>query len=305
MIVRQRQNWFRMLLVWSGSVLPKILPQLAFTTLLAASVTITHGQLGSLKLTLTAIPFSLIGVALAVFLGFRNNASYERYWEARKIWGALLNDGRSFARQVHTLLRCSEKEKRRLVLLAAAFVHALRHQLRYTDPTPDLARLLDSNDLDRVSKAQFKPAVILVIISEGLTAARERGELDPILANSIENTLGGLSHVLGGCERISNTPIPFTYSVIIHRIIYVYCILLPFGLVDSIGFMTPLIVAFISYTFFALEALSDEIEEPFGTMPNDLALETMSLTIESTLRESINDSGPMPSPPPATAFVVH
>jgi putative membrane protein len=293
-----------MLLIWRGSVLPKILPQLIITTLLAVAVTITHGQLGSLKLTLTAIPFSLIGVALAVFLGFRNNASYERYWEARKIWGALLNDGRSFARQVQTLLRSPAPEKRRLVLLGVAFVHTLRHQLRQTDPSSDLARLLGQPDLERASKARFKPAVVLVIIGEGLSAARERGELDPILANSMESTLGGLSHVLGGCERISNTPIPFTYSVIIHRIVYLYCFLLPFGLVDSIGFMTPLIVAFISYTFFALEALSDEIEEPFGTMPNDLALNAMSLTIEETMREIIGDESPMPPIPAAVDYVI-
>jgi len=304
MIIRQRQNWFRMLFIWRGSVLPKILPQLIITTLLAVAVTITHGQLGGLKLTLTAIPFSLIGVALAVFLGFRNNASYERYWEARKIWGSLLNDGRSFARQVHTLLRSPAAEKRRLVLLAAAFVHALRHQLRQTDACSDLARLLEPQDLARAAQARFKPAVILVIIGEGLSSARERGELEPILASSIENTLGGLSHVLGGCERISNTPIPFTYSVIIHRIVYLYCFLLPFGLVDSIGFMTPLIVAFISYTFFALEALSDEIEEPFGLMPNDLALDTMSLVIEATLRESIGDPGPTPPLPEPVDFVI-
>ncbi len=100
---------------------------------------------------------------------------------------------------------------------------------------------------------------------------------------------GPVDRALGGCERIASTPIPFTYAVIIHRTIFLYSVLLPFGLIDSIGPMTPVIVAFIGYTFFALEALAAEIEEPFGTEQNDLALDTMSRMIESTLREMLGE----------------
>ena len=103
--------------------------------------------------------------------------------------------------------------------------------------------------------------------------------------------------LLAGCERIANTPIPFTYSVIIHRIIYLYCLLLPFGLLDSTGVMTPVIVAFIAYTFFALEALGAEIEEPFGTEPNDLPLDALAWTIEATLRESLGETDLPPESP--------
>lgn len=304
MIVRPRLHWLRMLFVWRGSVLPRILPQLAFTTVLAAWVVWTHGQLGNLKLTLTSVPFSLIGVAIAIFMGFRNNASYERFWEARKIWGALLNDCRSLARQVMTLGDFTPQEKRRLIYGIAAFVHALRHQLRDSDPTEDLKRLIPAEDFERVKTAAYKPAVVLALLGEWFAEARRGGRLDPILVPAIESNLSGLSHELGACERIANTPIPYTYSVIIHRTIYLYCILLPFGLVDSIGLMTPLIVAFISYTFFALEALSDEIEEPFGFMPNDLALDALSTTIERTLRETLGEKD-LPEPVKPHDFVLH
>jgi len=108
---------------------------------------------------------------------------------------------------------------------------------------------------------------------------------------------------LGGCERIANTPLPFTYSVILHRSAYLYCTLLPFGLVDSIGAMTPLIVAFVSYTFFALEALSDEIEEPFGTMGNDLALDALVAGINASLREMLGETPP-PAPVPDENFIL-
>ena len=95
MIVRPRPNWLRMLFVWRGSILNKILPQLCFTTALSIGVVIFHGELLDWKVTLTAVPFSLVGVALAIFLGFRNSASYDRYWEARKLWGKLLTDSRN------------------------------------------------------------------------------------------------------------------------------------------------------------------------------------------------------------------
>jgi len=303
MIVRPKPNWLRILFVWRGSVLPQILPQLCFTTALAVAITVSHGQLAGFKFTLTAVPFSLIGVALAIFLGFRNNASYERFWEARKIWGGILNDSRSFARQVLTLTSLPSADKRRLIEGAIAFVHALRHQLRHSDAAPDLRRLLPPEAFERVNAARYKPAVILVIIAEWLAKARDEGRLQPILAPALETTLGNLSHAIGGCERIANTPIPFTYSVIIHRTVYCYCLLLPLGLVDSCGHMTPLIVAFISYTFFALEALSDEIEEPFSTMPNDLALESMSLMIEGTLRESMGDTNHPRMPEPVNFII--
>jgi ion channel-forming bestrophin family protein len=303
MILRPRLHWLRMLFVWRGSVLRRILPQLLFTTALAALAAFTRGRLVGHKLNLTATPFTLMGVALAVFLGFRNSASYDRYWEARKLWGALIIDGRSYVRQVVTLTRGTPDEKRRLVRLGVAFVHALRHQLRGTDPSSDLARLLNVEDHARIQAAQYPPAMALLMMGEGLTVARESGALEPVLVPAFEQTLSGFSQILGGCERIAGTPIPFTYSVILHRTVYCYCMLLPFGLVDAIGLMTPLMVAFISYTFFALEALSDEIEEPFGTMPNDLALEAMAFNIEATMRESAGD-GPWPELPKMDADFV-
>lgn len=97
-----------------------------------------------------------------------------------------------------------------------------------------------------------------------------------------------LSDVVGGCERIASTPIPYTYSVLLHRTVYIYCFILPFGFVENLGWLTPFIIVFIAYTFVALEAIADELEDPFGKQPNDLALDTMSAMIENTLLELNN-----------------
>ena len=290
MIVRPRPHWLRMLFVWRGSVLPDIAPQLLATTAFAIVVTVLHGRLFAWKIPLNFVPFSLIGLTLAIFLGFRNSTSYARYWEARTLWGTLLNETRVLVRQALTLTGSPASDAPALTARLIAFVHALRHQLRMTDPTADLERLLSAQECSRLQPVRYKPAMLLLMAGEWLRDRREAGQLAPALAQAMEVPLGRLTEALGGCERIASTPIPFTYSVIIHRTIYLYCVLLPFGLVDAIGPMTPVFVAFIAYTFFALEALGAEIEEPFGIEPNDLALDAMSAMIEATLREMMGET---------------
>lgn len=107
-----------------------------------------------------------------------------------------------------------------------------------------------------------------------------------------------LSSILGGCERISNTPIPFAYSLIVHRTVYLFCALLPFALVSDLHYLTPLVSVFISYTFISLDSLAEELEDPFGMAPNDLPLNAISATIEINLREMIeDDEKPIPMKP--------
>ncbi|RZT29025.1 bestrophin family protein [Cupriavidus agavae] len=293
MIVRPPLHWLRMLFVLRGSVLPRITPQLVGITLFAALITLAHGRIGDWKVSLNFVPFSLIGLTLAIFLGFRNSTSYARYWEARTLWGSVLNETRSLTRQALTLVH-DRDAARQLAFRLCAFVHALRHQLRGTDAGPDIALFLDTAGAARLQAARFKPAIVLLMAGEWVGEQVRGGRLAPSLALPMESSLSLLSTALGGCERLAGTPIPFTYSVIIHRCIYLYCVLLPFGLLDSIGLMTPVIVCFIAYTFFALEALSAEIEEPFGEEANDLPLAAMSYMIESTVLEMVGE-------PPRTA----
>lgn len=288
MIIRPRLHWLRMLFVWRGSVLRDIAPQLLATTAFAILVTVLHGRLFQWKIPLTFVPFSLIGLTLAIFLGFRNGTSYARYWEARTLWGSVLNNTRTLLRQALTLAD-APAEVRPLAARLIAFVHALRHQLRRTDPAADFERLLTAEDRARLQPVLYKPSMLLLMAGEWLRDRRQAGDIAPAIVPAMDAPLSHLNEALGGCERIASTPIPFTYSVIIHRTIYLYCVLLPFGLVDSIGPTTPVIVAFIAYTFFALEALGAEIEEPFGTAANDLALDAMSAGIESTLREMMGE----------------
>lgn len=303
MIVRPRPHWLRLLFVWRGSVLPRILPQLLLVMGIAVAVVLSHGELADRKVTLTATPFTLIGIALAIFLGFRNNASYDRYWEARKLWGAMLVESRALARQLLTLANLPPAHSRRLIHLVIACVHALKLQLREETKLSPLTQWLSPAQFARLQGSNAKPTQILLMLGEELRQLRRDGLLSEWLAPSLERHIDGLGEAIGGCERIAGTPLPFTYGVMLHRTVYLFCALLPFGLVDSIGIMTPIMVGFMAYTFFALEAIGEEIEEPFGTMANDLPLDALAANIELNLRELAAEAD-LPAPPAPVDYIL-
>jgi len=278
-----------------GSIVPKTAPQILATVLFASLVVYSHGVLFRKDLTFTAAPFTILGLALSIFLGFRNSAAYDRYWEGRRLWGELLVSCRIFSRQVATLIAPGQSReelnglRRRMVYKAAAFAHALRHHLRETAPENDLRPFLSHEDLQAVLNSVNPPHAIVRSLSRDLEQCLSHTLIQPPLAASLDSTMASLDRVLAGCERIRSTPIPFSYTLLLHRTAYLYCFLLPFGLVDTVGLATPLVVGLVSYTFFGLDALGDEIEEPFGTQPNDLPLAALSRTVEINLRESLGD----------------
>lgn len=280
-----------MLLAWKGSVLPELLPRLFLIFCISVVAVASHDHVLKVTVDLSPTPFSLVGIALAVFLGFRNNASYDRYWEARKLWGQLLNESRSLTRQALTLPRdaINIEEVRLFVRVLGAFPHALRHQLRQTNPQQDLAARLPAPILETVLAARYRPAAIMLWLGQWVQARSRENAIDAWASLAFDRNLNGLSDVVGGCERIASTPLPFAYSVMIHRTVYFFCAALPFGLVDSIGIFTPVFSVFVAYTFMALEAIASQIEEPFGTEENDLALDAMSAFIEDATRDLIGD----------------
>jgi len=309
MIVRPRPHWFSMLFIWRGSVLKKLLPRLLIVFLIGLGAVLFHGYFERTQiLDLNPQPFTLLGLALAIFLGFRTNVSYDRYWEARKLWGSILNYARALARQALTVTAWTPDtpEARRFVLGLAATAHALRHQLRDTDASADLQRLLQlpEADLAKIKTARFPPILIVRLLAEQLHAARRQGQLSDTLALAMEKNLDGYSDSIGGCERILTTPVPLTFSLMVHRTVYFYCSLLPFALAASIGWLTPVFAAFVAYAFMALEAIAEELEQPFGADPNDLPLQAMSQTIEASLLEMLGDVPPPAAPVPQNYVVL-
>ncbi|WP_284460587.1 bestrophin family ion channel [Chryseobacterium sp.] len=294
MIIRKKEHWFKMLFVWHGSVLPALLPRLLLLFVFSLGVVYFRGIVFSFKIPLNPAPLTLFGFVLALFLGFRNNVSYERFWEGRKLWGALLNTSRSLTRQVLTLGNIkNDTSVTEFIDLLSSFIFALKHQLRGTDPYEDLKDRLDGKKRETVLAAKYKPAVIMKLMADWVREAKEGGRIDSIQQARFDENLDKLSDIVGGCERIVSTPIPYSYRVLLHRTVYIYCSLLPFGLVDTLGWFMPLIVVFVAYTFVAFEAIADEIEEPFGTEANDLALNSMCEMINATIHEMAGETIPV------------
>ena len=287
MIIRDKPKPWELLFIIRGSIIPKIWPQLLAVFVLSLLVTVSeaHGLIRSNPIL--PLPFSLIGIALSIFAGFRNSASYERWWEARKLIGQMVMEARSLSRQAHAYLDNSAAET--VTRQTIAFVHALRCHLRDEPMDADVLKYSALQAAQNMPNAQNLPNVIVNNMSRTIAAGVTAGTLSPQIAQLFEERLYGLSSVLAGTERIKTTPLPYAYSLLLHRTAYAFCFLLPFGLADSTGSWAPLLAAIVAYTFFGLDALGDELAMPFSKTENSLPLSAISRTIEINLLEQMGE----------------
>lgn len=299
MLVPSKMSWWRLVLKYRGSELPRTKYRILGVAIAATAVT-TIEELHDWHPNLTPLPFTLIGVALGIFLGFRNNASYDRWWEGRKLWGALVNTSRSFTRQILTLVgpqpgeAQGDREALRalhetLVRRVMAFPHALRLALRDDQDLSVLAPFLSDEEVHALRDERNRPFAINQGTAERLREAWMAGLIHPMHLAVLEGSLTSLTDIQGACERIKSTPIPFSYTTLIHRITAIYCYALPFGVVDQVKIYTPFVCAIVAYAFFGLDVVGDEIEMPFGTDYNDLPLRAISRMIEVNLRQRLGE----------------
>lgn len=302
MFVEKRHSWIATVAL-GGNALPHIWMRTLAVTAVSVAVTVAYREVPALHYSITSTPFVLIGLPLGIFLGFRNNTAYDRFWEGRKLWGSLVNTARSLTRQIITLVepqpdaedkssKSIEAHEVAMVHMLIAYVHSLRHHLRESDPFSTLERILPADEASRLRGEPNVPIAILHRIAELMVVARRKHWIHPLHVPVVEQSLTALTDIQGGCERIKSTPIPYSYTVLMHRIVAVYCGLLPFGLDETIGWATPVVVLCVSYALFGLDAVGDEIEQPFGLDLNDLPLSTISRAIEANLRVRIGEEPP-------------
>jgi len=209
----------------------------------------------------------------------------------------MVNTSRSLTRQLLTIPRAEEGEAEALrsfqqetVRTLAAYVHALRLRLRDATDYGELERLIPGEDLAALARSSNPPVTLVQRLGERVREAWQRGWVDPYHLPLLDASLTQLVDIQGGCERIKATPIPLSYSLLTHRIVAVYCLSLPFGLFDTVGTMTPLVVLLVGYAFYGLDAIGDAIEQPFGLEDHDLPLLQLSTMIEVNVRELLGDS---------------
>lgn len=272
-----------MLFVLQGSYFKRLIVPQVLLFIFSFFIYFYQTHIATEPVPLNPSVFAILGISLAIFHGFCNNAAYDRFWEGRKLWGTLVWLSRNIARQVLTLPNVSMAEKQAFIRHQIAFVHSLRQQLRAEDNTANLQRLLTVEEQQAVVGQNFIALRLTQIMGQMLANWQAEQKIDVWQWQSLDNTLGEIAHIQAGCERINNTPIPYAYFVLLHRTVYLYCFMLPFGLGNAIGWVTPFVVSFVGYTFMALNEIVDEISEPFGTGENELPLGMMCDTIETQL----------------------
>lgn len=298
MLVRPTRSFPGTAFLIRGTAIAQIWPWLLGIGALASGVTFLNEVVGMPEAaSVTLIPFSLMGLALSIFLGFRNNACYDRWWEARKLWGALINQSRIQARDSLLFLDLPEAEHQSLVRRIAGFPYALKAHLRTEASFQALADFVPAEEVEHLRPEPNVPDAYLMRLGEVYTAAYRKGAVSEYRYTALMKGVARLSDIQGGCERIKNTPVPISYTVLTHRIVALYCVSLPFGLVSEVHWLTPLVVLIVSFAFLGLDAVGTQIEDPFETDPNDLPLASLARTIERDLKARIGDPIPEKTSP--------
>ncbi|MDH7800165.1 MULTISPECIES: bestrophin family protein [unclassified Rhizobium] len=307
MIVRPKPNLLQLFVIVRGSIIVRIFPQVLAVFLLSTLVVWAHKDRPDLVQALNGAPFSLMGIALSVFLGFRANACYDRWWEARKQWGALITVARTLARQSALLESRTDVadpvSRRRIIDLAIVFSHELVSHLRPGEAKPTVASLIPDDVAENYAHSRNKPEMLLRAISSDLFAANAKGQISDIQLQMLDATVQQMGAALASCERIRHTPVAFGYSLLLHRTAHLFCLLLPFGFTDLLGWATPFTSTLIAYTLFGLDALSDELEEPFGSGLNALPINSLATVIEINLREAMGETD-LPANPRPVDYVL-
>ncbi len=289
MIVRSRPNAFSLLFILRGSILPMIAPRVLCVLAVSVAVVIWHHLAPTSFRDVPAAPFTLLGLALSIFLGFRNNACYERWWEGRRQWGQLTAETRNLTREFLALLPDDDALRRRCAHRLVAFAHALRNQLRDNDDGKT-QNWLPETERASVAASRSQPDAIQRLQARELSALLRAGQLSDILYCAFAQQLEAMTNVQAACERLHTTPTPFTYTLLLHRTAWLFCLFLPFGLVGMIGAATPILTAILAYAFFGLDALGEELEEPFGETQNALPLDALVRNIEIAVGEAMGDT---------------
>jgi len=254
----------------------------------------------------THAPLGSLGAVIGIIVGFRNGSAYGRWWEARTLWGAIVNRSRTFARQVLTTIApggtatlAEQAEvaalQKNLVLHQVAYVHALRQQLRGLDPVPVVAHLVPGEDPAAMAREKNLALTLQTRMSAMLVAARRRGWLDEWQWQAIDQSLASLMDSQGGAERIKNTPMPKQFDFFPRLFVEMYCVFLPLGLVVDLGWYTPLGSTLVGFLFLALERIGRVLEGPFENRINDVSMTAITTTIEINLRQLLGETE-LPSP---------
>jgi len=289
MINYNPKSWFALIFhSYSRQVMRTLRPALTVITIFTAVIcylVLTVFHLHEKEFHSTIAMHQLLGIVLGLFLVFRTNSAYDRWWEGRKLWGSMVNNTRNLAHKMQAFLPYGDEENRRwFAAMIPNFVIAVREHLRKGVKLKDLTKTDEAFE-DYFANIVHVPNRLSTMMYERVNDLYRQGKITGDQLFLVDKELKEFADILGACERIKNTPIPYSYSMYIKKFIFIYLITLPFGFVTSTEYMTIPIVLLISFVLLSVELIAEEIEDPFGRDVNDLPTDELSVKIGDNVRE--------------------
>lgn len=300
MIVRKQPSSLGLFFVMRGSIVPKIIGKILSISLLTVIVLLVDLHFFTLPhISISAM--GIFGLALSLFLGFRNNEAYDRWWEARKLWGGMIADVRNLGHQASIYIR-HHPDRETLLSSVVAFAHLHRGFLRGADARAEATEWVGEEKAAALIARGNSADAALRSMAEHIGQLADKDLISGFGQMAISQKLASLASAQAGCERIATTPLPFVYSLLVRRTTYLYCWLLPFALIESTSLFAPVFAAVVAYVFFGLQAVTNELELPFRNVQNGLPLDAMCRTIEISVSEALDR--PLPAPLAASNHVL-
>ena len=281
--------WFSMIFhAYSRAVMKTLMPALIFMGLFSALlcyVLLDLLRFHENDFHTTISMHSLLGIVLGLFLVFRTNSAYDRWWEGRKLWGSMVNNTRNFAHKLNAFLEKKDIENRQwFAQMIPNFVVSVKEHLRKGVNSRDLD-ILDEKFLSRLEGVKHIPNRLSSMMYERVNSLYEDKSISGEHLFLLDKELKEFSEILGACERIKSTPIPYSYTMYIKQFMFIYVITLPFAFVTTSGYITVPIVMLVTFVLLSVELIAEEIEDPFGRDINDLPTDELAEKIKDNVRE--------------------
>lgn len=287
---REGKNWFKTTFHVKGSVIPSIFLRVMICAVL--SLIVAYAYTVGYKAVALPIDGTIPSLVLGLLLVFRTNTAYERFWEGRKLWGALTNEIRNLSRAIWVCVvektPADRNNKISALYLLVAFAVATKLHLRDEKNSLELKDLVNNKKYEKLKHMNHIPLEIAFLVGDYLQEQYQRNCLNSYQLTSMLKILDRMVDSLGGCERILKTPLPLAYSIHLKQLLLIYCLSLPFELVDRLVWLTPFVVSVLSFTVFGIEEIGLEIENPFGKDPNDLPLDQICENMKINLEDLIS-----------------
>lgn len=286
MVTYNPKDWFTLIVQFHKSDTFRILlPTMLLLGVITFGTCYVEKKFITLEIPTLTVFHQISGFIISMVLVFRINSAYDRWWEGRKLWGALVNNSRNLAIKMHSLLPAGAVDIRtELSLLISNYPFALKEHLRNNDTLEDI-KFVPSLTEENYKRRSHKPNYIARQLTSLCLELSQKHSKSPNDYLTLSEHLHQFTDICGACERIKNTPIPYSYSIFIKKIIFLYIITMPFAFGLTIGYWSVPIVMIMFYAFASLELISEEIEDPFGSDPNDLPTDELSVKIKASVRE--------------------